>query len=82
MDEQELSLQTCNDCPVNDPSVLLECRDGVTRCAHHANLAGWCWGCGDREPAWCEDSDDERHGLCYDCQSENEMWYRRHSQIR
>ena len=65
----------CADCNETDPSVLLRCRDNATRCAHHANVAGWCWGCGDREPQF--NGDEELDGLCPDCRSEDAMSRRR-----
>ena len=40
----------CIVCQEDDPSVLTPCRDGSTRCAHHAVLAGYCWWCGEGEP--------------------------------
>lgn len=66
----------CKECDESDPSVVLMCRDAFVRCAHHANLAGWCWGCGDREPHYNGSIDDD--GLCRDCRSEDEMWARAH----
>jgi hypothetical protein len=65
----------CYVCAEDDPSVLLKCHDGRTRCAHHANLAGYCWGCGDGDPHY--NGDDSDDGLCHDCRSENMMQWQR-----
>ena len=65
---------TCVDCGETDPSVTLRCRDNVTRCAHHANEAGWCWGCGEREPVF--NGDEDADGLCHDCRAADEMRWR------
>jgi hypothetical protein len=61
----------CIICQEDDPSVILTCKDSITRCAHHANEAGYCWGCGEADPQWYED--DWCDGLCHDCRSEDIM---------
>lgn len=65
---------TCVVCGETDGSVTLRCRDTVTRCAHHANEAGWCWGCGDNTPVFNGDEDSD--GLCHDCRAADEMRWR------
>ena len=57
----------CAVCGENDPCVLVQCRDDITRCAHHANEAGWCWWCGDNEPRWY--NDEQHDGMCFDCRA-------------
>jgi hypothetical protein len=61
----------CSVCQEDDPAVLTACRDGVTRCAHHASRAGFCWWCGDGDPQFY--GDDWEDGLCHDCHSETVM---------
>lgn len=61
----------CSVCREYDPSVLVACRDGITRCAHHAAEAGICWDCGDGDPQ--NYGDDSEDGLCYDCHNETVM---------
>jgi hypothetical protein len=69
----------CLVCQEADPSVILDCRDGVARCAHHANEAGYCWGCGDADPQW--GGDDTQNGLCHDCRAADVMFDRKHSKL-
>ena len=66
----------CQECGENDPAVVLMCRDGMVRCAHHANLVGLCWGCGDGDPHF--NGDDTDDGLCHDCRSADAMRWRSH----
>lgn len=61
----------CHECDEDDPDVLVACRDGVTRCAHHTMLAGICWDCGDGDAVRC--ADDWLDGLCHDCRAADEM---------
>lgn len=60
---------TCAVCGEDEPDIVLVCRDGVARCAHHAYEAGWCWWCGDAEPQTPD-------GQCFDCASMEVMWDR------
>ena len=70
----------CTVCHETDPSVLTACRDGITRCAHHAVLAGFCWWCGEGEPQ--NYGDDWEDGLCHDCHSETVMQERLLAKIK
>lgn len=65
----------CADCDVDDPAVLVRCRDGITRCAHHAIIAGFCADCGEGDPQ--PTGDDMTDGLCHDCASAEIMRRRR-----
>jgi hypothetical protein len=57
-------------CQEDDPNVLVSCRDGEIRCAHHANIAGMCWDCGDGDPTFMlSDPEEETNGMCHDCRS-------------
>lgn len=71
----------CFVCEENDPSVILECRDRVIRCAAHANDAGYCWGCGEADPQWYP-YDDTSDGLCHDCRSADIMFDRKYRRSR
>lgn len=68
-------IKICIECGEDDPFVLVACCDGITRCAHHANIAGFCWDCGYGDPVY--DGNEEEDGLCYDCRSSAEMLRRR-----
>lgn len=65
----------CAICREDDEMVLIQCRDGVTRCAHCANMAGYCWGCGEADPQWYGDECSD--GLCHDCRSADVMFERK-----
>lgn len=57
-------------CHEDDPSVLVACRDGQIRCAHHANGVGLCWDCGDGDATYLwSDPDELTNGMCHDCRS-------------
>lgn len=60
----------CVCCQEDDPSVLVACRDGRIRCAHHANAVGLCWDCGEGDASCMRgDPDDETNGMCHDCRA-------------
>lgn len=70
------AIDHCIICQEDDLMVLLQCRDGITRCAHHAIQAGYCADCGDGEPRWY--GDEMTDGLCYDCRSAYErLWQKK-----
>lgn len=54
-------------CQEDDPFVLVSCRDGRIRCAHHTVLLGMCADCGEGDPTFI--GDDMTDGLCNDCRS-------------
>ena len=54
-------------CQEDDPAVLVSCRDGRIRCAHHAVLLGMCADCGEGDVSFI--GDEITDGLCHDCRS-------------